>query len=177
MAKNNNNKPYVGDENAPRRPSPLQSTSSPSERRAYYSSSISDPDPSPSTAHNPVNREATELSQIPPAALRDRSASSISSGSVRMVRTRSHQQTSISSREPTGPFRVLKKYWNRNVVLTVEQKQNRDHFGMFLSFFFVSLSCLCMILRVYWNIDLYKCEFDVSRLFNRAHCVRRLAGI
>lgn len=78
---------------------------------------------------------------------RPSSASSISSGSVRLVvqRTRSTQRSgtsgdSVENRgSNTGILGGVKRFWFRHVSMTVPRRQNRDHFGEFFALFFVSV--------------------------------------
>ncbi|KAK2752371.1 hypothetical protein FQN55_007411 [Onygenales sp. PD_40] len=99
----------------------------------------------PSLITDPYLRDATELDELgPPSPQGDRdngdggslhlssaSTESVSSGSVRMVvqRTRSSQDTRRSL-EGKGPLPSLRRYWSRQVSLTVAQGQNRDHFAL-----------------------------------------------
>lgn len=78
----------------------------------------------------PNMRDGVELENMSPASMTS-SPGSISSGSLRMV---TQQETRVSmrstaSREPTGTFAPVVKFWRRHVVLSVAQKQCRDHFG------------------------------------------------
>ncbi|EGC45566.1 conserved hypothetical protein [Histoplasma capsulatum var. duboisii H88] len=69
---------------------------------------------------------------------RPSSASSISSGSVRLVvqRTRSTQRSGISGDSVenmgsnTGILGGVKRFWFRHVSMTVPRRQNRDHFAL-----------------------------------------------
>ncbi|WEW60011.1 hypothetical protein PRK78_005493 [Emydomyces testavorans] len=75
--------------------------------------------------------ELPALHEIPTHTRRDSSPSTISSGSIRIVTRRSTRDTQLSrrsSREPTGRFRHVIKFWRRNVVLSVSHEQNRDHY-------------------------------------------------
>ncbi|EEP82839.1 predicted protein [Uncinocarpus reesii 1704] len=75
--------------------------------------------------------ELPEIHEIPTHVQRSSSPSTISSGSIRIVTRRSTRSSQVtrSSREPTGRFRHFIKFWRRNVVLSVSQNQNRDHYG------------------------------------------------
>ncbi|QSS56223.1 DUF282 superfamily domain-containing protein [Histoplasma capsulatum var. duboisii H88] len=82
---------------------------------------------------------------------RPSSASSISSGSVRLVvqRTRSTQRSGISGDSVenmgsnTGILGGVKRFWFRHVSMTVPRRQNRDHFALertFLAYIRTSLA-------------------------------------
>lgn len=97
---------------------------------SHEHSRVPSPERSPRGPVSADLQDATELGTVRPGT-RDRSPSTICSGSVRVVTqqpSRSSAQTS-SSREPTGRFAPIKKFWRRNVVLSVAQSQSRDHFG------------------------------------------------
>ncbi|EAS28834.3 uncharacterized protein CIMG_07580 [Coccidioides immitis RS] len=76
--------------------------------------------------------ELSELHEISTHTRRDSSPSTISSGSIRIVTRRSTRSSQLtrSSREPTGRFKHIIKFWRRNVVLSVSQNQNRDHYAL-----------------------------------------------
>ena len=99
---------------------------------------IPSPEIPPRAFGTPEFRDEVELENMTPSG--HSSPGSISSGSVRMV---TQQTTRIStcssaSTEPTGPFAPVIRFWRRNVVLSVAQKQCRDHFGK-ESFFLVKV--------------------------------------
>ncbi|KMU76617.1 hypothetical protein CISG_05760 [Coccidioides immitis RMSCC 3703] len=100
--------------------------------------------------------ELSELHEISTHTRRDSSPSTISSGSIRIVKrpsTRSSQLTR-SSREPTGRFKHIIKFWRRNVVLSVSQNQNRIITGV-LPFIFP----LCSFFSLLGPILIYgSCE-------------------
>lgn len=81
--------------------------------------------------HDHNSFELHDLQHIPTYHGRDSSPSTISSGSIRIVTRRSTRlsQVSTRSREPTGRFRHIIKFWRRHVVLSVPQSQKRDHYG------------------------------------------------
>lgn len=80
----------------------------------------------------PDLRDAHELPQLDqvPTARRSPSPSTISSGSVRIVPRRTLSQQTRSSREPTGRFKLLKRFWRTYVVISVAQSQQRDHYAL-----------------------------------------------
>ncbi|KAL2009506.1 hypothetical protein VTN00DRAFT_5313 [Thermoascus crustaceus] len=97
-------------------------------------------------------REATELDDL---SYRYRyrhgddndsfSSGSVSTGELHITTSRTSQRTRQSSslRQDRGPFRAIRKFWTRNVVLTVPQKSNRDHFALertFLAYIRTSLA-------------------------------------
>ena len=98
---------------------------------------------SPSSADN-AEREAIELQEIQTREddELDLSSASISSGEYRVenpqrsgpARPASIQTTPSDSK---GPFKYVREFWTRHVVLTVPQKKNRDYFGEFCSRFWL----------------------------------------
>ncbi|KAE8148676.1 hypothetical protein BDV25DRAFT_157792 [Aspergillus avenaceus] len=62
------------------------------------------------------------------------SSASISSGECRVVpqrtASRSSQRTERSRAPRKGVIGYIQRFWRRNVVLTVPQKSNRDHFAL-----------------------------------------------
>ncbi|KAL2216517.1 hypothetical protein M432DRAFT_66197 [Thermoascus aurantiacus ATCC 26904] len=94
-------------------------------------------------------REATELEELDYSHLhgdnddrRSLSSGSVSTGELHVTPRRTRSRTS-SVRQDTGPFRGIRKFWARNVALTVPQKSNRDHFALertFLAYFRTSLA-------------------------------------
>ncbi|RAL07261.1 DUF202 domain-containing protein [Aspergillus homomorphus CBS 101889] len=59
------------------------------------------------------------------------STGSISSGEYRVRTIRTVSRASQRSRETRkGPWGRLERFWTRNVVLTVPQRSNRDHFAL-----------------------------------------------
>ncbi|KAA8648434.1 DUF202 domain-containing protein [Aspergillus tanneri] len=78
-------------------------------------------------------REALELHEIETHEDRTSSAS-ISSGEYRVSTHRtgsSASQRTVQSRAPRKGFAGrIERFWTRNVVLTVPQKSNRDHFAL-----------------------------------------------
>jgi outer membrane biosynthesis protein TonB len=93
-----------------------------------------------STSSRP--REATELDEI--ATPSTHSTASLSSGEYRVTPRLSLTSSSAVLRRQIqdGPLQPLRRFWSRNVALVVEQKGNRDYFGIFpssLSFFFWTL--------------------------------------
>lgn len=110
-------------------------------------------------------REATELDDL---SYRYRyrhdgdndsfSSGSVSTGELHITRSRTSQRTRQSSslRQDTGPFRAIRKFWTRNVVLTVPQKSNRDHFGEFSSAIRFSSGAVCGVVfhsvyELFWS--------------------------
>ncbi|KAI1920617.1 hypothetical protein LOZ65_003968 [Ophidiomyces ophidiicola] len=91
-----------------------------------------DQEPPQLPPHDGGVHELFELHEIPTHTRRDSSPSTISSGEFRVVSRRSTRESQMtrSSREPTGRFRHLIKFWRRNVVLSVAQDQKRDHFAL-----------------------------------------------
>ncbi|PGH18175.1 hypothetical protein AJ80_04562 [Polytolypa hystricis UAMH7299] len=90
----------------------------------------------------PHLQEATELADLTPVSRRS-SVSSISSGDVRMVTRLSTRSSQRTTQDQTGALWAVRKYWTRNVVLTVPQAQNRDHFALertYLAYIRTSLS-------------------------------------
>ncbi|KAL1959195.1 hypothetical protein VTO42DRAFT_2700 [Malbranchea cinnamomea] len=93
---------------------------------------------------DPNLRDAIELDTVIPETSRPSSPESISSGSFRVVTPQATRVSTRSSvREPTGLFAPVIKFWKRHVVLSVAQKQCRDHFALertFLAYFRTSLT-------------------------------------
>jgi hypothetical protein len=90
----------------------------------------------PTTATHPGLRQAEELQalqRIPSYKSYD-SIPSISLGEIRSIPIRhSVQSLEQRSRELKDPFRELKRFWSRSVVLLVPQSQLQDHCGEFAS--------------------------------------------
>lgn len=74
-------------------------------------------------------REAVELDELPSPRPSSISTASISSGECRAPRSFRVITQASTIRPDDGPFRKLRKFWLRNVVLTVPHHKNRDHFG------------------------------------------------
>jgi hypothetical protein len=72
------------------------------------------------------NLELDEVRSPRPSSI---STASISSGECRTVRSFRVITQASTIRPGDGPFRMLRKFWLRNVVLTVPHNKNRDHFG------------------------------------------------
>lgn len=113
-------------------------------------------------------REATELEELDYSHLhgdnddrRSLSSGSVSTGELHVTPRRTRSRTS-SVRQDTGPFRGIRKFWARNVALTVPQKSNRDHFGEFVSCSSVYSSSL----RVYIFLPCVY-ELVLSKLYSR----------
>lgn len=75
-------------------------------------------------------REAVELDEMRSHRPSSVSTASISSGECRASHSFRVITQASTIRPDDGPFRMLRKFWLRNVVLTVPHNKNRDHFGM-----------------------------------------------
>ncbi|OJJ46159.1 hypothetical protein ASPZODRAFT_142784 [Penicilliopsis zonata CBS 506.65] len=110
----------------------IQETPSNAETESQTGYSCSTSSTSNSTSDG--ERDALELNEIPTQCDDDfdDDSASISSGEYRVTtrRTVSRQSTQTSRGNQNGwiPDRV-RRFWTRHVVLTVPQKNNRDHFG------------------------------------------------
>ncbi|KAI9044716.1 DUF202 domain-containing protein [Aspergillus affinis] len=80
------------------------------------------------------DRDALELHEIETQDDAATSTASISSGEYRITTHRTASRTSqrtVQSRAPRKGFAgYVQRFWTRNVVLTVPQKSNRDHFAL-----------------------------------------------
>jgi hypothetical protein len=77
-------------------------------------------------------RDATELEEIHiPDDNQSSSSDSVPSDEFRVTprRTQSRASQQSSLLQDDGRFRAVRKFWTRNVVLTVPQKSSRDHLG------------------------------------------------
>ena len=87
-------------------------------------------------------REGIELHEISTREddeIDDLSSASISSGEYRITPTRTRSRASHLSRveskkEHKGAWGYVQRFWTSHVVLTVPQKNNRDHFGKRIEF-------------------------------------------
>ncbi|KOC14530.1 hypothetical protein AFLA70_5g008911 [Aspergillus flavus AF70] len=83
-----------------------------------------------------VERDALELHEIEtqPDHELGSSTASISSGEYRITTRRTASRTSQRTERSRAPRKGLlgkvQRFWTRNVVLTVPQKSNRDHFAL-----------------------------------------------
>ncbi|KAI9369662.1 hypothetical protein BJX61DRAFT_549445 [Aspergillus egyptiacus] len=76
------------------------------------------------------DQDVLELHQIE-TQLDDESTWSLSSGESRITPHRTVSRVSQSNRPPREGFvGRIQRFWRRNVVLTVPQKNNRDHFAL-----------------------------------------------
>lgn len=81
------------------------------------------------------DRDALELHEIETHEddVESWSSGSISSGEYRVTTrrtiSRSSQRTEPAPKLRTGFWGRVQRFWTRNVVMTVPQKNNRDHFG------------------------------------------------
>ena len=93
-----------------------------------------------SRGQNRVERDALELHQIETQLDNEfgSSTASISSGEYRITTRRTASRTSQRTERSQAPRKGLlgkvQRFWTRNVVLTVPQKSNRDHFGKLITF-------------------------------------------
>jgi hypothetical protein len=88
----------------------------------------------PSSDSDERPEEVLELHEIPTGEDGEiDDAASISSGEYRVTTrrtvSRTITRTSRSREERRGLWGWIWRFWTRNVVLTVSQKSNRDHFG------------------------------------------------
>lgn len=73
----------------------------------------------------------------------DLSSASVSSGESRIVPTRVTSRASRLSRaeskkERKGVWGYVYRFWISHIILTVPQKSNRDHFGMYIDFWLLT---------------------------------------
>ncbi|KAL2000016.1 hypothetical protein VTN02DRAFT_3665 [Thermoascus thermophilus] len=119
-----------------------------------------DNDTDSSSRHS--QREATELGDLSHRSRHSSrhagdddslSSGSVSTGELHVARSRTSQRTRQSSslRHDTGPWRAIRKFWTRNVVLTVPQKSNRDHFGAFVRCSLAERAVFCSIYELFWS--------------------------
>lgn len=94
------------------------------ERRSQVVTSSSN-----NTNHDDYWREAVELDEVRSPRPSSISTASISSGECRASHSFRVITQASAIRPDDGPFRALRKFWLRNVVLTVPHNKNRDHFG------------------------------------------------
>ncbi|KAE8374910.1 hypothetical protein BDV26DRAFT_283883 [Aspergillus bertholletiae] len=89
-----------------------------------------------SCSENCAERDALELHEIETQLdhEHDSSTASISSGEYRITTRRTVSRTSQRTEQSRAPRKGLvgkvQSFWTRNVVLTVPQKSNRDHFAL-----------------------------------------------
>jgi len=97
----------------------------------------------PTITTRPSREEAIELQSLPRTPSHE-SLASISSDDFRIPpKTLSVRSVPYASREPKGPFRGLKSFWSKHVVLTVSQSQTLDHGALertFLAYIRTSLA-------------------------------------
>lgn len=113
-------------------------------------------------------REAVELDEMRSHRPSSVSTASISSGECRASHSFRVITQASTIRPDDGPFRMLRKFWLRNVVLTVPHNKNRDHFGMpFPGSFPFSHSQFCCILFLYelWSSPPFSHLISVQFLF------------
>ncbi|KAF7587034.1 hypothetical protein BBP40_007830 [Aspergillus hancockii] len=88
------------------------------------------------TSHSRGERDALELHEIETHHDDEAgtSSASISSGEYRVTPRRTVSRTSQRTQQSRAPRKGLlgnvQRFWTRNVVLTVPQKSNRDHFAL-----------------------------------------------
>ncbi|OJJ31237.1 hypothetical protein ASPWEDRAFT_688999 [Aspergillus wentii DTO 134E9] len=100
---------------------PLSNPVSGTRHRSPIRSSLSEPDTL--ELHEIQTHEENDDEEV--------SGASISSGEYRITTRRTVSRTSrCSSEESKGLWGRVKRFWTRNVVLTVPQKSNRDHFAL-----------------------------------------------
>ncbi|EFE32208.1 uncharacterized protein ARB_01099 [Trichophyton benhamiae CBS 112371] len=85
---------------------------------------------------NTANTANTLNSPASPASPASRSSSpiSVASGELGIVASRRPTTESVlttASRQPSGPFAGLQRFWWAHISIRVPRKQNRDHFGIF----------------------------------------------
>ncbi|EFE42429.1 hypothetical protein TRV_02869 [Trichophyton verrucosum HKI 0517] len=83
---------------------------------------------------NTANTANTLNSPASPASPASRSSSpiSVASGELGIVASRRPTTESVlttASRQPSGPFAGLQRFWWAHISIRVPRKQNRDHFG------------------------------------------------
>lgn len=88
------------------------------------------------TYRSPPTTEALELQEIQTREDDEQlnySSASASSGEECRVITRTVSQSSVRRPRPErkGPWRKVCSFWEHNVAVTVPQKSNRDHLGMY----------------------------------------------
>lgn len=88
------------------------------------------------THQSPPTTEALELQEIQTREDDEQlnySSASASSGEEYRVTTRPASRSSVRRRRPerTGLWRKVCSFWAHNVAVTVPQKNNRDHLGMY----------------------------------------------
>ncbi|KAL2813459.1 hypothetical protein BDW59DRAFT_31168 [Aspergillus cavernicola] len=116
-------------------PDPLHSQS---QSQSYPVANL--PESSSQTRTSPVSSSPCNCDDLDPDFLElheietqheDESIGSLSSGEYRIVTRRTVSRASQSSRLPReGVLGSIQRFWTRNVVLTVQQKRNRDHFAL-----------------------------------------------
>lgn len=82
---------------------------------------------------NTANTANTLNSPASPAS-RSSSPISVASGELGIVASRRPTTESVlttASRQPSGPFAGLQRFWWAHISIRVPRKQNRDHFGIF----------------------------------------------
>jgi hypothetical protein len=119
----------------------------------------------PPISHSRGERDALELHEIEThhddAA--GTSSASISSGEYRVTTRRTVSRTSQRTERSRAPCKGLlgkvQRFWTRNVVLTVPQKSNRDHFGEFIAFVYSSIRRDYMLSRGWTLLIAFCCFF------------------
>ena len=115
---------------------PSSSTSSVSGTHQSRLQSPTESEASRPSGHGVETRSWFELQQFPTQddQLDDLSSGSISSGEYRVTNRRTVSRSSSSRQPRKGVFGYIQRFWANNVRLTVPQKSNRDHFGMYAYF-------------------------------------------